>query len=49
MKIQGRKMDITPSMKEFIEEKVTKALANYSEILKEVDVTCSVRALLRLV
>jgi putative sigma-54 modulation protein len=35
-------MEITPAMKEFIEEKVTKALSNYSDILREVDVTCSV-------
>ena len=42
VKIQGRKVDITPSIEEFIQEKVTKALANYAEILREVNVTVSV-------
>jgi len=42
VKIQGRKMDVTPAMKEFISEKISKSLSNYAEILREVDVTCSV-------
>ncbi len=42
VKIQGRKVDITPSIEEFIQEKVTKALANYAEILREANVTVSV-------
>ena len=40
--IQGRKMDVTDAMKEFITEKVTKSLANYDAVLREVDVTVSV-------
>jgi ribosomal subunit interface protein len=42
IKIQGRKVEITPSIEEFIQEKVTKALSNYAEILREVNVTVSV-------
>ena len=40
--IQGRKMDVTDAMKEFIMEKVTKSLSNYEAVLREVDVTVSV-------
>lgn len=40
--IQGRKMDVTDAMKEFIMEKVTKSLSNYDAVLREVDVTVSV-------
>lgn len=36
VKIQGRKMDVTPAMKEFISEKISKSLSNYAEILREV-------------
>lgn len=42
IKIQGRKMEVTPSMKEFITDKVSKALDNFEPVLREVDVTVSV-------
>ena len=29
-------MDVTPAMKEFISEKISKSLSNYAEILREV-------------
>ncbi|PNW83629.1 hypothetical protein CHLRE_05g237450v5 [Chlamydomonas reinhardtii] len=41
--IQGRKLPVTDAIKLYVEEKVAKAVANFSHTLKEVDVTLSAR------
>ncbi|GLC58179.1 Ribosome-binding factor PSRP1, chloroplastic [Pleodorina starrii] len=41
--IQGRKLPVTDAIKEYVEEKVAKAIANFAHTLKEVDVTLSAR------
>lgn len=41
--IQGRKLPVTDAIKQYVEEKVAKAVQNYAHILKEVDVTLSAR------
>nr|AAV97959.1 chloroplast-specific ribosome-associated protein [Volvox carteri f. nagariensis] len=41
--IQGRKLPVTNAIKEYVEEKVAKAIQNFAHTLKEVDVTLSAR------
>ncbi|GIL69299.1 hypothetical protein Vretimale_13422 [Volvox reticuliferus] len=41
--IQGRKLPVTDAIKEYVEEKVAKAIHNFAHTLKEVDVTLSAR------
>mmetsp|Transcript_5315 Transcript_5315/g.13080 ORF Transcript_5315/g.13080 Transcript_5315/m.13080 type:complete len:285 (-) Transcript_5315:760-1614(-) len=41
--IQGRKLPVTDAIKGYVEEKVSRALANYAHTIKEVDVTLSAR------
>lgn len=43
MIIQGRKLPVTDAIKSYVEGKIQRALANYSQEVKEVDVTISAR------
>lgn len=40
--IQGKNIDITPAIREYVEQKVDKAIAHYQSFLTEVDVCLSV-------
>jgi putative sigma-54 modulation protein len=40
--IQGKNIDITPSIREYVEQKVDKAIAHYQSFLTEVDICLSV-------
>jgi len=41
--IQGRKIEVTPAIRDYCEEKITKALSHFEGQIKEVDVKLSVR------
>jgi len=41
--IQGRKLEVTDAIREYVQEKITRALAHVAQVIKEVDVTLSVR------
>lgn len=41
--IQGRRLPVTPAIKEYIQDKITKAIHNFAHNLKSVDVTVSAR------
>lgn len=41
--IQGRKLPVTDAIKQYVTEKIAKAVANYQHTLKEVDVNLSAR------
>ncbi|KAI8472827.1 MAG: plastid-specific ribosomal protein 1 [Monoraphidium minutum] len=41
--LQGRRLEVTPAIKEYVEEKITRAVHNYSQGIKHVDVTISAR------
>lgn len=41
--IQGRKLPVTPSIKQYVEEKLLKAAGNYQHIITKIDVTLSAR------
>jgi len=41
--IQGRKLEVTDAIREYVQEKITRALSNVAQVIKEVDVTLSVR------
>ncbi|PSC71905.1 ribosome-binding factor chloroplastic [Micractinium conductrix] len=41
--VQGRNVEVTPAIKSYVEEKCSKAVAHYSEGIKEIDVKLSVR------
>lgn len=41
--LQGRRLEVTPAIREYVEEKVARAVHNYSAGIKHVDVTLSAR------
>lgn len=41
--IQGRRLPVTDAIKQYVEEKVTKAVHNYTQNIKKIDVTLSAR------
>lgn len=41
--VQGRKLEVTDAIRSYIEDKITKAIENYSHTIKELDVTISAR------
>jgi ribosomal subunit interface protein len=41
--IQGRRLPVTDAIKQYVEEKITKAVHNYTHNIKKVDVTISAR------
>lgn len=41
--IQGRRLPVTDAIKQYVEEKVTKAVHNYTQNIKKIDVTISAR------
>lgn len=43
MVIQGRKLQVTEAIKAYVESKISKAVANFGQEVKEVDVTLSAR------
>ncbi|KIZ01060.1 30S ribosomal protein 1 [Monoraphidium neglectum] len=41
--IQGRRLEVTPAIKTYVEEKISRAVHNYSAGIKHIDVTLSAR------
>lgn len=41
--LQGRRLEVTPAIKEYVEEKITRAVHNYSQGIKRIEVTISAR------